>query len=91
MSVDLLLGRATSHEARMRFTTLITIFGAALSLSGCMTERDDRAFGQGWNDLGSSVSGGVGRDTYGTNRRPDVYGASTAPSLPSMGTPGLGK
>ena len=75
----------------MRVPAAITVLTASLLLAGCMTERDDRAFGQGWNDVSSSVGGGIGRDTYGTNRRPDVYGASTAPSLPSMGTPGLGK
>ena len=64
----------------------ILLVGAAL-LAGCQSAGD--SFG----DLGSSFSGAFGRntDTYGTNRRMDVYGGTTAPSLPSIATPGLGK
>jgi hypothetical protein len=45
------------------------------------------------DDFSSSMRGGFGTntDTYGTQRRPDVYGGSTAPSLPSISTPGMGK
>jgi hypothetical protein len=60
---------------------------SALAVSGCTST------GSGLGDLGDSIGSNVGRssDTYGTNRRPDVYGATTAPSLPSIGAPGLGK
>lgn len=60
---------------------------AALAIAGCAST------GGGVSDLGESIGSSVGRnsDTYGTNRRPDVYGATTAPSLPSIGAPGLGK
>lgn len=64
---------------------------AGLMLSGCSTAGDGRGFSDGMSDLGSSIGSGFGRDTYGTNRRMDVYGATTAPSMPSIGTPGLGK
>jgi hypothetical protein len=54
-------------------------------LAGCAGGRDDL------DDFSSSVRGGVGRDTYGTQRRVDVYGGSTAPTLPTMGATGYGK
>ena len=42
------------------------------------------------DDVRSSVGGNVGKpsDTYGTNRRPDVYGGFTQPVLPTMGARG---
>jgi hypothetical protein len=43
---------------------------------------------QGGLDELRSASGGFvqGGDTYGTSRRPDVYGRSTQPTTPSMGS-----
>ena len=64
------------------------------TLSGCGSLREvGEESGASIGDLGSSFRGGLGQntDTYGTMRRVDVYGGSTAPSLPSIGTPGLGK
>lgn len=42
------------------------------------------------DDVRSSVGGNIGKsaDTYGTNRRPDVYGGFTQPVLPTMGARG---
>jgi hypothetical protein len=56
-------------------------------LAGCAGGNDQLS------DFSSSVRGGVGKntDTYGTQRRVDVYGGSTAPSLPSIGATGYGK
>ena len=71
------------------FTLALALSG--LFLSGCTGSGESGSFSSGLNDLGSSIGGGFGRDTYGTNRRVDVYGGSTSPSLPSIGTPGLGK
>jgi hypothetical protein len=68
----------------MRFALLaILLLGPVLS--GCADGRE------GLDDFSSSVRGGVGQDTYGTQRRVDVYGGSTAPSLPTMGATGYGK
>lgn len=65
------------------------------ALAACSSARDGSGEGgASLGDLGSSISGGFGRntDTYGTQRRVDVYGgSSTAPSLPSIGSPGFGK
>ena len=69
----------------MRILAVLALLAGAPLLSACQSSQD--AFG----DLGASMSGGLGRDTYGTNRRMDVYGGTTAPSLPSIGTPGYGK
>ncbi len=66
----------------MRILTLITLLTAGAVLSGCQSASDD---------IGSSFSGGLGRDTYGTNRRLDVYGGTTAPTLPTIGALGYGK
>ena len=62
-------------------------------LGGCSSLDGDGSVRGGLGDLGSSIGGGIGRnnDTFGTNRRVDVYGASTAPSLPTIGAPGFGK
>ena len=45
------------------------------------------------DDFSSSMRGGFGHnsDTYGTQRRPDVYYGSVAPSMPSISSPGMGK
>lgn len=69
----------------MRILTIIGLLAAGIFTSGCQSAGD--SFG----DLGASMSGGLGRDTYGTNRRMDVYGGTTAPSLPTIGAPGYGK
>lgn len=74
----------------MRIVTVAALLFGLLSLPGCSTA-DRGSFGDGLSDLGTSIGSGFGRDTLGTNRRVDVYGGSTAPSLPSIGTPGLGK
>ena len=74
----------------MRIVTVAVFCLGLSSLTGCSTA-DRGSFSDGLSDLGNSVGSGFGRDTLGTNRRVDVYGGSTAPSLPSIGTPGLGK
>ena len=69
----------------MRILAILALLLGAPALAGCQSSGD--AFG----DLGDSMSGGLGRDTYGSNRRMDVYGGATAPSLPSIGAAGKGK
>lgn len=69
----------------MRILTLLSLLTASALLAGCQSTSD--SFG----DLGASMSGGLGRDTYGTNRRMDVYGGTTAPTMPTISTPGYGK
>ncbi|NNM71391.1 hypothetical protein [Enterovirga aerilata] len=71
----------------MRIITLIGLLVAGSLLAGCQSSSGDDAMG----DLSSSMSGALGRDTYGTNRRMDVYGGATAPTLPTIGAPGYGK
>ena len=55
-----------------------------VSVAGCTTT-DGTAQG-GLADLGSSLASSLGQntDTNGTNRRPDVYGGFTRPTLPSI-------
>jgi hypothetical protein len=74
----------------MRIVFVIAALLAAPSLLVACSSSDSR--GQ-LDDFSSSMRGGVGRnsDTYGTQRRVDVYGGSTAPSLPSIGAAGMGK
>jgi hypothetical protein len=70
----------------MRILTIVGLLVAGSFLAGCQSGSSD-AMG----DISSSMSGGLGRDTYGTNRRMDVYGGATAPTLPTIGAPGYGK
>jgi hypothetical protein len=70
----------------MRAFTIIGLLLAGALLAGCQSSSSDSL-----DDLSGSMSGGLGRDTYGTNRRMDVYGGATAPSLPTIGQPGYGK
>lgn len=72
----------------MRIIAVAALLIAQGLLTGCTSTG-----GGALDDFGSSVSSGFVRngDTYGTNRRMDVYGAATAPSLPSIGAPGFGK
>jgi hypothetical protein len=55
-----------------------------LPVAGCTTT-DGTAQG-GLADVGSNVRSSVGKDTdtNGTNRRPDVQGSFTRPTLPSI-------
>lgn len=69
----------------MRIPILAALLLGVALLAGCQST------GDALSDIGSSFGGAAGRDTYGTNRRMDVYGGATAPSLPSIGAPGLGK
>lgn len=69
----------------MRILTILSMLTASALLAGCQSAGD--SFG----DLGASMSGGLGRDTYGTNRRMDVYGGTTAPTMPTISAPGYGK
>ena len=74
----------------MNLLTIALLAGLAAVLSGCNSVE-----GSGRSGL-SEVSTGLGTfrqssDTLGTQRRMDVYGGATAPVLPSIGTPGLGK
>ena len=66
----------------MRLALLAAILVVPTLVAGCTTAGDT---GAGLSDLGSSIGGGLGRntDTLGTQRRVDVYGGSTAPSLPT--------
>ena len=60
----------------------IFLVGLVLSaLCGCNTLQGDL------DELRSAGGGFVrGGDTYGTSRRPDLYGRSTQPTTPSIGT-----
>ncbi|MDB5511607.1 MAG: hypothetical protein JWR08_1090 [Enterovirga sp.] len=69
----------------MRILTVAVLLAASQILAGCQSA------GESAGDVGSSFEGGLGRDTYGTNRRLDVYGGTTSPTLPSIGVPGRGK
>jgi hypothetical protein len=73
----------------MRFVLLAALLLGQSLLSACSSTG---AGGQ-VDDFSSSMRGGFGKntDTYGTQRRVDVYGGTTAPSLPSIGAPGMGK
>ena len=71
----------------MRILTIVGLLVAGSFLAGCQSGGSSDAM----SDLSSSMSGGLGRDTYGTNRRMDVYGGATAPTLPTMGRAGYGK
>lgn len=73
----------------MRALTAVLLL--ATTLSACSSVRDETS--SSFGDFGQSIGGGFGRntDTYGTQRRVDVYGGTTAPTLPSIGAPGMGK
>ena len=64
------------------------LVATALALGGCMSSGSS-----GVSDVKDSLSGGFAKntDTYGTNRRPDMYGEFTRPTLPTMGAVGYGK
>jgi hypothetical protein len=66
---------------------------AVIMVAACLAVAACSSFGDNAGDARSSLSGGFGSntDTYGTNRRPDVYGGFTQPSLPTMGAVGYGK
>ena len=69
----------------MRTLTILGLLLAGSFLAGCQSSNDSL------DDVGASMSGGLGRDTYGTNRRMDVYGGATAPTMPTISRPGYGK
>lgn len=66
----------------MRVLGLIALAGL---LAACQSTANS-----GIDDVRRSVGANVGKpgDTYGTNRRPDVYGGFTQPVLPTMGSRG---
>lgn len=70
----------------MRFLTLLALLLPCM-LAGCQSSGGGDEFG----DLGASFQGGLGRDTQGTNRRLDVYGGVTSPTLPTISRSGYGK
>jgi len=74
--------RSTFFRARLIASMLLL----GVSVVGCATT-DGTAQG-GLADLGSSLGSSLGQnnDTNGTNRRPDVYGGFTRPTLPSIGS-----
>ena len=72
---------------RLRTVALLLI--ASAMLSGCNTDRGGPSPFAGFNFGATAGGAGAGHDAYG--RRVDLDGPSTSPSLPSMGTPGLGK
>jgi hypothetical protein len=69
------------------------ILVAALLLAPVLSACSSTGASDQLDDFSSSMRGGFGHntDTYGTQRRPDVYAGSTAPSLPSISSPGMGK
>jgi len=69
----------------VRARLLASMLLLGVSVAGCTTT-DGPAQGS-LADLGSSLGSSFGQntDTNGTNRRPDVYGGFTRPTLPSMG------
>lgn len=69
----------------MRALTLLVLL-VPLALAGCQGTGGDQIGG-----IGASFDGALGRDTLGTQRRMDVYGGATAPSMPTMGAAGYGK
>ena len=73
----------------MRFAFIASLLLGQTLLSACSSSGSSGQL----DDFSSSMRSSVGKntDTYGTQRRVDVYGGSTAPSLPSMGAPGMGK
>ena len=70
----------------MRLLIIVGLLVAGSFLAGCQSSSNESL-----DDISGSMSGGLGRDTYGTNRRMDVYGGATAPTLPTIGAPGYGK
>lgn len=74
----------------MRIVSVVVVVALGGLLGGCNTAGSsaDAPFG-GFSLGGSLGSGTRGQDAFG--RRVDLDGSSTSPSLPSMGTPGLGK
>jgi hypothetical protein len=71
---------ARSFPARLLASALLI----GLPVAGCTTT-DGTAQGSSAN-VGSSLRSSVGQNTdaNGTNRRPDVQGSSTRPTLPSI-------
>ena len=65
----------------MRILLVAALLLGPTLLTAC-TSTDGR---DGLDDFSSSMRGGFGQNsnTYGTQRRPDVYGGTTAPSLPT--------
>jgi hypothetical protein len=58
----------------------LLVFLALSALSACNTVQS------GVEELRGATGGFVqGGDTYGTSRRPDLYGRSTMPTTPTMG------
>ena len=69
------------------------VLAAALLLAPILSACSSTGASGQLDDFSSSMRGSFGQnsDTYGTQRRPDVYYGSTAPSLPSISSPGMGK
>jgi hypothetical protein len=72
----------------MRILTIVSLLVAGSFLAGC---QGSSSSSDSLGDLGASMQGGLGRDTFGTNRRMDVYGGVTAPTMPTIGASGYGK
>ncbi len=75
-----MLKRALAFPARLLASALLI----GLPVAGCTTT--DGATQGSLADLGSSLKSSVGKNTdaNGTNRRPDVQGSFTRPTLPSI-------
>jgi hypothetical protein len=74
----LALATRTTRVAVMRILLVALVLSA---LCGCNTLQGDL------DELRAASGGFVrGGDTYGTSRRPDLYGRSTQPTTPSIGT-----
>jgi hypothetical protein len=71
----------------MRALGLVLALSVSAFLAGCQSSGGDASLG----DIGSSFEGSLGRDTYGSNRRMDVYGGATAPSMPTFGARGYAR
>lgn len=64
----------------------ITLSALVLSaLTACSSVQEEATSFRGFS---AGVTGGMaaGGDTYGTSRRPDVYGAFTRPTTPTIGS-----
>ena len=69
----------------MRFLSVLDLL-VPLALAGCQS-----GGGEQLGDIGASFDGSLGRDTLGTNRRMDVYGGVTSPSMPTISASGYGR
>ena len=77
--------RPTGSRSSVLASPAVTCLLGLLLASCASTSSNSTA---GLQDLGDSLGSSFGKstDTNGTNRRPDVYGGFTRPSLPTIGS-----